>query len=365
MPPRPEGVAAGIAWDAEASGRWEEAVAAFAPSADTSQETGDLTASLQAYLGARFPADQAGQVLSATRLPGGRSKDTYIVETEGFAALPDRLVLRADSGRTTVHDSVAREYPLICAVHDAGCPAPEPLWLELESAVIGRPFIAFRHMPGEPAGTVWNVTAGSGEITDALARALARLHAVQLQRVPGGRPYPARDAVVEHFESFEKRWQEARLVASPIIANAFAWLKHQGGCFDGDAVVVHGDAHFSNMLMDRGRLICLLDWEFWHFGHPAEDLAYCRPYVEQVSDWGMFLDQYRAAGGRDVSTGALAAMAVWRPLRNAVLSTNVAHQFVTQEDLDLETAAIALSTLPRMERQVAAELAVVARGDPE
>jgi hypothetical protein len=39
-----------------------------------------------------------------------------------------------------------------------------------------------------------------------------------------------------------------------------------------------------------------------------------------------------------------------------VLAANVAYHFQTREDLDLETAAIALSTLPKMEAQVALAL---------
>lgn len=359
LPSRPAAIEAGIGWDHATAQGWEAAVAGFDPRQRAAEAASDdLTGRLQDYLAKRHGAG-APRVTSARRLPGGRSKHTLIVDLEDAGALPARIVLRTDSSRTTDHDSVAREFPLVRAVHAAGCPVPEPLWFEADDSVVGAPFIAFAHVAGAPAGNLWGAFDGGSDAARELARALAGVHAVPVTAVPGGRVQPARAAVADLLTSYEARWKAALPRPSTIIGNAFAWLRERLDRVEGDAVIVHGDAHFSNMLMQDGRLSCLLDWEFWHFGHPAEDVAYARPYVEQTLDWGEFLDIYLAAGGRPVTTAQLDLFAIWRPLRNAVLASTIAHDFRAHEDLDLETAAIALSTFPRMEGQVAAALAKV------
>jgi aminoglycoside phosphotransferase (APT) family kinase protein len=265
--------------------------------------------------------------------------------------------MRTDSTRTTIYDTVVREFPAIAAVHKEGIPTPEPFWLEKDSSVIGAPFLVCSHVSGEPVGNLYGANEGTGvEAGHELAEALGKLHSLPVAIVPGITPQSARNATDELFTQFERRWIEARTEISYIIGQAFAWLRERLICLEGDAVIVHGDAHFSNMLMQDGKLTCMLDWEFWHTGHPAEDLAYCRPYVEQTGNWDDFLARYVAAGGRPVSKEALDMFNVWRPLRNAVLAANVSHDFQTKGDLDLETAAIGSSTYFKMEALVARAL---------
>jgi aminoglycoside phosphotransferase (APT) family kinase protein len=315
-------------------------------------ESVDLAGALQAYVKRRFPEETDLRIVSAKRLPGGRSKQTLIVETEGGRKWPARLVLRTDSSRTTEYDSVAREYPLIAAVHEHGSPAPEPLWFEPDPSVIGAAFIAFSHVGGSPAGNLWGAYDDSDAAARALAETLAQLHSLPTAIVDEGAPRDAATAVRELFESYERRWRAAWPGPSMAIEKAFDWLQRRVPELEGPAVIVHGDAHFSNVLMDGDRLTALLDWEFWHFGHPAEDLAYCRPYVEHVLEWEEFVGLYVEAGGDEPVVEVLDTFAIWRPLRNAVLGANIAHDFVAKEDLDLDTAAIALSTYPRMEAQL-------------
>jgi aminoglycoside phosphotransferase (APT) family kinase protein len=335
----------------------EARVAGFDPGKGKSETPREpLTALMQRYLTAKFPGDTGLAVTSARYLPGGRSKHTYIVEITGSTLLPPKIVLRADSTRTTIYDDVAREYPLIEAVFKAGCPAPEPLWFEPDTSVIGGAFIAFAHVPGAVAGDLYGAAAGNDDAARALAAALAMLHALPVPAIADADGLSAMAATRLLFETYQRRWHEARLGPSVSMQGAFEFLFAKADVLNGPAGIVHGDAHFANMLMHEGRLAGLLDWEFWHAGHPAEDLAYCRPYVEQTMKWAEFLALYAAAGGTPPAAAALDLFAVWRPLRNAVLAANVAYHFQTREDLDLETAAIALSTLPKMEAQVALAL---------
>jgi hypothetical protein len=120
----PSNAAAAVAWEAAKIASWEGLVSTFEPAARR-EEGGDenLTARLQSYFRAKFPDLTSAVVSDARRLPGGRSKHTFVMSVANAGHLPGEIVLRSDSSRTTTFDSVAREFPLIEAVYKVGCPA--------------------------------------------------------------------------------------------------------------------------------------------------------------------------------------------------------------------------------------------------
>jgi aminoglycoside phosphotransferase (APT) family kinase protein len=96
-----------------------------------------------------------------------------------------------------------------------------------------------------------------------------------------------------------------------------------------DPTVVHGDASLRNFLTDADGSAALLDWELWHVGDPIEDLAYCRPDVEQVLPWTDFLAAYKANGGSARWRAEVGEYyGLWASLRNAVLCASCLHGFV-------------------------------------
>lgn len=336
------------AWEAEVA-----AAAAEAQPAATDAPEPDLVALMQAYLRARRP-DEAGLVVTkAYRLPGGRSKITYVVELTGGGDLPDGLILRMDSSRQTIGPSVVAEYPLIVAAYAGGAPAPETYWLEEDPNVLGAPFIVFRRMSGAPAGDLYGPKDATPELGKGLARALAQVHAVDLKTTAAPPHASARDAVGALLDAYEAMWARDKGGPSVMATCAFAWLRARLGCIEGPAALVHGDAHFSNLLAEGDRLVCLLDWEFWHAGDPAEDLAYCKPFVEQFMAWDDFVGAYVEAGGAAPSQARLAFFNVWRMLRNMVLCAGVRAQLANDQEIDLESAAIAVNTYERMEAAMA------------
>ena len=84
------------------------------------------------------------------------------------------------------------------------------------------------------------------------------------------------------------------------------------------ARVVHGDVGFHNLMVDQGKVTALLDWEFWHFGDPNEDLAFARMFMNQVGAWDEFIARYRACGGIEFSTECERYFNVWTSVRNAI-----------------------------------------------
>jgi aminoglycoside phosphotransferase (APT) family kinase protein len=105
---------------------------------------------------------------------------------------------------------------------------------------------------------------------------------------------------------------------NPRLEATFGWLfANIPDCGGRSARLVHGDIGFHNLLMHEGQVTAVLDWEFNHFGDPAEDVSYCRPFVERVLPWQEFLSMYQACGGAPYSAEQDRFFSVWRNARNA------------------------------------------------
>ena len=319
---------------------------------------------LQRYLRAHPRATPEVTVLEVNEIPGGRSKRTVLARLGIAGPLPTELVLRLDTGRG-VGTSVAEEFPLLDRVAKLGLPVPEPLWLEDSTEPFGNPFIVFRRMPGAGAGDLIEGAFRKEPATAlALARVLARVHA-------GGRELiedPAeRSSSIAHTRAllthYHDWWRSKKPFPSLVIETAFMWLFRRLGDGLGESTVVHADSGFHNLLLDETGNGCLLDWEFAHFGDPAEDLASCRPAVEKCMPWEGFLAEYRAHGGGPVSDFRLRYFEVWRPLRNAAVCGTVLHSMMNGEADDIDPVTIGLSTFQRLQADLARSLeAVLARG---
>jgi aminoglycoside phosphotransferase (APT) family kinase protein len=318
-------------------------------------------AALTAFLQRRFPAAGSVNVRAAERLPGGRSKDTIMVQLEGPSPWPAAIVLRVDLGRYGT--SVCEEFPLLVALQRAGIPVPEPLWLEPGSEPLGGAFMATRRMPGITGGNLWGEGLQvSGALVASFARALAHLHSVALSELlPQAASQLARPLVETLLEQYEQRWRQAMPNPSVPLELAFQWLREQLPRIDGAAVLVHGDPGFQNTLIEGDELVCLLDWEFAHAGDPAEDLAYCRPAVERVMAWPQFLQHYLDAGGPSITEARLDFFEIWRSVRNASLGTRMLRDFEDGAVRGLDSCAVAVNTYPRLEAQLAESLARVMR----
>jgi aminoglycoside phosphotransferase (APT) family kinase protein len=325
--------------------------------------TGDSAAreltsgSLQAYLRGHPRGCASVAVRAVHEIPGGRSKRTVRAELEAAGALPSELVLRLDTGRG-VGTSVLDEFTLLDRVARRGLPVPEPLWLESSPAPFGQPFIVFRRMAGAAAGDlIEGAFRKEARTARALARALAQVHAGGTALLENA---DERGPAVSHTRSllthYREWWRLKKPFPSLVIEAAFLWLFRGLDRGLGDATVVHADTGFHNLLLDEAGNACLLDWEFAHFGDPAEDLASCRPAVEQCMPWADFMAEYQREGGKPVSDFRLNYFEIWRPLRNAVVCGSTLHSMMRGEADDIDPVTIGLSTFQRLQTDLARTL---------
>ena len=329
--------------------------------ADLADQDREVTAAaLQRYLQNQPQAGARVSVRKVQEVPGGRSKRTVLVELENSGRLPPELVLRFDTGRGT-GTTVEQEFPILSLVARRGLPVPEPLWLEKSGAAFGFPFIVFRRMPGASAGDLIEGAFRKLPATGrALAKALAQVHAAGGELIANpaerGSAVPHTHQLLTHYFDY---WRSKKPFPSLVIETAFIWLYRNldGGL--GEATVVHADTGFHNLLLDDQGNGCLLDWEFAHFGDPAEDLASCRPAVEKCMPWSDFMAEYQAHGGLPVSDFRLRYFEIWRPLRNAVVCGTVLHSLMNGEAHDIDPVTISLSTFARLQADLARSLEAV------
>ena len=319
------------------------------------------------YLLQRFPASRI-ELLHCTEIPGGRSKVTLMLElanagsTSRAPALPRSLVLRCDRPDSAQATTVCDEFPVLQAMYRAGAFAPEPLWVESDPRPLGAPFLAMRRMPGSACGDYWNAGSAGPAHARALAQALARIHGVDARSAWPAAAATARESVAALLMRHETRWR-ALGRPSNTLECGYAWLRAQLACLTGPSVPVHGDVHFANVLFEGEQISCLTDWEFAHAGHAAEDLAFCRGYVESLLPWTEFVAAYAAAGGHEVSDAELRFFGVWTYLRNATLGAMALQRVLAGATTDIRTVAIALHSRARLEASLARTLASALAGD--
>lgn len=255
--------------------------------------------------------------VEVAQTPGGFSKETFLVSfrADGQA---QRMVLRRDPAFSPLGSAVGEEFPLLSALAGSGLPIPQMLWLEPDTAHFGAPVVAMGRIDGSADVSQWTGSPDLAHaIVDQAAGLLARLHEPAMLAlceprsvIPGGQGDTPL-AMVQHM----RRWWIAMAQDAPLVEAVFDWLEGNAPAAFVRRALLHGDFGFHNLLIHDGAIAGLLDWEFSHVGDVAEDLAYARPFIEQVLPWKAFEPLYRAHGGPEVDRAAVHFWGVFGMLR--------------------------------------------------
>jgi aminoglycoside phosphotransferase (APT) family kinase protein len=285
-------------------------------------ETAISNGSLTEYLRHRFPDDPEISASAVNVLSGGFSKTTILFDMHTAADGCVGCVMRKDLSADflMMEKTVVDEYPLIDKVFRAGLNVAEPLWLETDKSWFDGSFIVSRAVPGTSNINKW--INNSGSVSQQLAGIMAELHGYDLSAMgfpPAIAEKTAGDAIRDEILHWQGLYEKYRTFRHPLLEIGFAWALQNipGALFERPGRIVHGDIGFHNLMVDEGTVTALLDWEFGHFGAPAEDLVYVRPFVEQIADWDDFMENYLAAGGHAVTEEEERFYKVWSFVRNA------------------------------------------------
>lgn len=321
-----------------------------APEASGTLQDAITPSSLAGYLRDRFD-DDGLEVTHVHQLAGGFGKETTLFSVSGTALSGD-FVIRRDYGLFPVPNDchqVAVEYPVIRAAFEKGFPAPDAVWLDTEHTRLrGGDFIVMRRSPGATGGNVFSAqTEVSGDLIEVLAKSVASLHLLpplealgdltsSIRRDSWAKPIHL--VVDEYLNEWYQIFTHSSHTPSAAIASLFGWLRTNRPSADGRPVLLHGDIGFHNMIIDRGQLTALVDWEFAHVGDPAEDLGYLRNCTGGTLDWNRFLEIYDDITHFAIPPERIRYFQVWGHVRNAVASNLAATNFADGNTTELKLA---------------------------
>jgi aminoglycoside phosphotransferase (APT) family kinase protein len=232
----------------------------------------EMRESLQAVLGRG--------VSEPVLLAGGASKEAWAVDADGEPL----LVRRAAGGVIHRHTlSLADEYAVLEAAHEAGVKAPRPIAYIAD--LDGREAFVMERLEGETIGR----RIVRGEVPPSLpvelAEELAKIHAIPRERLPF-LPEARLERMVEELDEVGE--------PRPAIELGLWWLrKHRPP--PREPVVVHGDYRIGNVVVGPEGLRGVLDWEFAHVDDPVRDVAF-----GLVRAWRFGVPEKRLGGIGDV-----------------------------------------------------------------
>ncbi len=246
-----------------------------------------------------------GRARAVRPLPGSYSNWTHRVDVAGDSAGRARLVVRRYAPCSVGPAAKARlEYRALAWLAGRGVPAPEPLLLDEDGALLGSPGIVTTFVPGR-AILAPRDPRGWGR---AMGEMLTRIHALPLDDAARGFLLDA-DAEATWFlrGGAPPPWMAADPDGPAIWDAVCEGLPRRVPVAP---ALVHIDFWRGNVLWDGGRISAVVDWEEAACGDPAYDVAYCLldlTIMGQVTAAETFLAAYEAAYG-----GPVANLALWR-----------------------------------------------------
>ncbi|HEY6030342.1 MAG TPA: phosphotransferase family protein, partial [Gaiellaceae bacterium] len=278
---------------------------------------------------------ELGDVQNAVLLPGGASKEAWVVDVDG----QELLVRRAGGGvihRNTL--SLAHEFRVIQVAYEAGVKVPRPIAYYPDLG--GREAFAMERVQGETIGRRI-VREPPPRLPEQMAEELARIHAIPAERLDFLHAFDPLENMRAELDSVEE--------PHPAIELGIVWVEDRLRR-DREPVVTHGDWRIGNLVVSERGLEYVLDWEFARLSDPADDVSW--PLVRAwrfgrddrrlggVGDVEPYLARYNELTGRDVSPEELDVWEVFGNVKWAVGCLTQCRRHLRGEDRSVEYAVL-------------------------
>lgn len=317
-----------------------------------------------------FIREKAGAAeVSATligRLGGGAIQQNWaldLVIRGGSFAGGHQVVLRSDAPSGIAESRrKAEEFALLRAAHGAGVKVPEPLWLDESGQVIGQPFLIARRLPGsaDPRKLVRAIEEEEGEALAAeLGAELAKLHRITPAQGVAELAFLAEapaDLIAARLKDFRDRLDRLP-EAQPVLEWAINRLEDEAPTYlgGGETVFCHRDFRSGNYLVEDGRLVGLLDFEFAGWSDPCEDLGWfcarCWRFGMAGAEAGgigsrdAFYRGYAEVSGRVIDDGKVRFWEQMAAVRWAIMAMEQAERHLAGRERSIELALTGLVAL--------------------
>jgi aminoglycoside phosphotransferase (APT) family kinase protein len=313
---------------------------------------------VEAFLGQA--AGREATLLTFEPLSGGACQDNWKLEVRwrGQDAV-ERYVLRSDAVRS-LPGSIdrAQEFAVLELALARGVRTARVRWLARDLLRPGASSYVLDWVDGEALGRRLvkqpELAAARAGLARELAAELAKIHSIGPEDgrglfTTGYNPDPSREPAEAALAS-ARRMMDGLVEPHPVLELILRWLRERQPR-NQEVVLVHGDFRTGNFLVTERGLAAVLDWEFAHWGTPAEDLAWIclrdwrfgaldRPAGGFASRAELY-ESYSAASGRAIDPEDVHW---WEILENVVWALGCIYQgerYLTGAERDIELIAIA------------------------
>lgn len=281
------------------------------------------------------------------RVGGGSSRENWPFDAAWDNGAPPHsraLLLRRDPKKAVVSSDRTVEFDLLSALESTPVPAPKALWMDATGDHFDRPSMVLERCPGSASRSVLRSRdplglglSGRSGLARELCRLLAAVHQLDLDgtglnsvlKAPAGNP--AEDELRLWVSELDR--QES--APEPHLRMVATWLGDNLPATPDRLVLVHGDFRPANVLIHKGRIEALLDWELARLGDPLDDLGwYTTPlyrqehFIPQVWEQSDFLGLYEELTGVDVDRQSLKFWQVMAIFRLAVIALTSVRSFI-------------------------------------
>ena len=236
------------------------------------------------------------------RLSGGASRDTWRFTADG------RPLILQTQRPGDVRD-MGIEAGVLRAAEAAGMPVPSLLAASSLATDLGAPYLVLTFVAGETiARKILRddlFADARSRLTAQLGAALARLHSIGTDAVPG---LVETDQLAQYRDALDLLGQP-----HPTFELALRWLADHRPAASARSVV-HGDFRLGNVIVGADGLRAVIDWELAHIGDPMEDLGWlcvkawrfgASHPVAGVGHYDELFAAYEAAGGAPIDPDAV------------------------------------------------------------
>jgi aminoglycoside phosphotransferase (APT) family kinase protein len=263
----------------------------------------------------------------------GLSRENWTFDAEwqqGGTRRAHPLIMRRDPTGSVLTTDRRTEYAVLKALEGTSLPSPIARWLDADGEWFGRPSIVMDRIKGECR---MFAIEGPEPLEERLQLAhdclnlLTQVHELDwaslgLGPVLGADGYGGASAEVATWATemrIQQMHEDGRLV------ELAGWLAEHAPRPQ-TQVLVHGDFKPGNMLLRKGAIVGLLDWETAHIGDPIEDLGWVtnpvrhrEHQIPRVWETAQIVDRYQELTGWTVDVDELRYWNVFANFKLAVI----------------------------------------------
>ena len=262
---------------------------------DSQQLDADLSARLRAYYERTLPG-RAQSIAGFRRLAAGWECEVFAFDLLDGRDRAQPLVLRLYTG-PEARGKAEHEFGVMRYLQGVGYPVPHVYLLELDSAVLGRPFVIMDRVDGELLSPVMHRApfARKRELIARFVQLLVDLHSLDWRPLaPGLGPEDERNLVVTFLEQMRGIVSQLGVrEADPVLI----WLDaHAREVGEIRPALVHLDYHMNNLLVRPDGSVAVLDWTGGQVQDRRADLGWTLLLMGMYDGWAMreaLLGEYR------------------------------------------------------------------------